>query len=349
MSITNSDEFVVDRISGLLNDDGSEIEGGSPEGEEHEEALQAEEATSEEVKAEEDVKAEGEEEASEEEEPGDGSITLAQLAEALELEPADLYGVKIPVQTADGRKEISLGEWKDVYQQSVQAQQQAGRLAETYNAGQARLQAQQQQLFQRMQEADAIAQAVEQQLYAGYQGLEELKDIDPTEYVIKSQELRERQNQVRQYRQMMGARAQSMQQEAQAKQAYMLQQQLQHEAPRLPQIIPAWKDGDTAAREKAELARYLLSQGYSQEEAGSLYDSRAVGIAYKAWKYDQAHNAKPEAKKTLKIGSKVLRPGSPRSKAQAAGDKIAKLRQAFRRGGGKDMNTLTDMIEQSLG
>ena len=52
--------------------------------------------------------------------------SISDLAEHLGVETADLYNVSIPITDANGeRKEVSLGEWKDTFQNNERAQRLA--------------------------------------------------------------------------------------------------------------------------------------------------------------------------------------------------------------------------------
>ena len=74
--------------------------------------------------------------------------SISDLAEHLGVETADLYNVSIPITDANGeRKEVSLGEWKDTFQNNERAQ----RLAQESEALKAELQSQQQQAAEAME------------------------------------------------------------------------------------------------------------------------------------------------------------------------------------------------------
>lgn len=130
--------------------------------------------------------------------------SISDLAEHLGVETADLYNVSIPITDANGeRKEVSLGEWKDTFQNNERAQ----RLAQESEALKAELQSQQQQAAEAMerqaQEGAMFLNQVQQTLQTEFQSIDwdNLRINNPTEWTAKRQEFQERNGKLQTMRQ----------------------------------------------------------------------------------------------------------------------------------------------------
>lgn len=268
--------------------------------------------------------------------------TLSELAEHIGVDVADLYNLRVPVTTAEGVKsEISLGEWKDGYQQSTKLSKAQQEIQEARRALEMERAQVQERIARETQEAGTLLHAIEEQWNAEFQGIDwnNLKASDPAEWAVRRQEMTERQARIREMRQQAAQRLQAMQREQQSQQAKALSEQLKREHEALNAAIPEWRDAEKAKAEKQALRDYLSSSGFTADELEAAYDHRALVLARKAMLYDQQQRKADAARKkvTVKIGGKqVLQPGTRAPKAEAVVDKVNALRAQLRKSGKVD-------------
>tara|TARA_Y100000114_G_scaffold156264_1_gene182895 strand:+ start:48 stop:1034 length:987 start_codon:yes stop_codon:yes gene_type:complete len=90
--------------------------------------------------------------------------------------------------------------------------------------------------------------------------------------------------------------------------------------------VPEWQDSNRATKEKEEIERWALSNGYlDQGQLNNIVDWGSVAIMRKAWLYDQGKSA--VAKTKAKSKSKTLSPGSTGSAPKR--DTLKSQREAF--------------------
>ena len=114
---------------------------------------------------------------------------------------------------------------------------------------------------------------------------------------------------------------------AQVEQQRMLQYQEQYteqQRAMLPEIIPEWRDQKVAQREAGDLRKFLLNEGFSEDDIGGLRNATLVKLARKAMLYDRGQTRATEAKvkpkskaKTLKAGSRGSQPRPKSAQTQA--------------------------------
>lgn len=91
--------------------------------------------------------------------------------------------------------------------------------------------------------------------------------------------------------------------------ATQMQAHLEAEKAKLVELIPEWKNVETAKAEKAKLTSYANKAGYSNEDLAQVTDSRAINLLLKAMRYDEMMAKKPAvAAKIEKV--KTATPGS---------------------------------------
>ena len=90
--------------------------------------------------------------------------------------------------------------------------------------------------------------------------------------------------------------------------------------------VPEWQNSERATKEKEEIERWALSNGYlDQGQLNNIVDWGSVAIMRKAWLYDQGKSA--VAKTKAKSKSKTLSPGSTGSAPKR--DTLKSQREAF--------------------
>ena len=152
----------------------------------------------------------------------DGEIkTLAEFAEALEIDPGDLYNLTYAMP--DGMEPATLSEMKDAY---VQAKKEGGvsesEAAQALQAERQQFEAQVQQTYQQLQAQTQIPPQL-QQLDANLNNViqtientkwDELEKVDPGDAALQRQKLNEAyQNMMYQRQNMLGAMQQTQQQQ----------------------------------------------------------------------------------------------------------------------------------------
>jgi hypothetical protein len=141
---------------------------------------------------------------------------------------------------------------------------------------------------------------------------EALKNDNPLEYITKRDEFREAQDKVRQSQYQQQQTQQLQQQEV----ARTHQTVLHEEHGKLVEALPEWSEPQSRQKLSTDIKAYALSQGYTQEEIGSLIDHRSLMTLYKAMKFDKASSPDIVNKK-VKNKPKVIRAGSVRTKSEA--------------------------------
>jgi hypothetical protein len=241
--------------------------------------------------------------------------------EVQEEQPKPRYKAKV-----DGEEiEVELDELINGYQRTADYTKKSQALAEQRKA----IEAERVHLEQVKQERQAYAQklqALSQFLSQQDQGenLEALKETDPIGYAVKVAERTEREKQLA----VVRAEQNRIAQQQQAEQQQALQKHLQSEAEKLNASIPelAGPKGDEIRK---QIREYAKSQGWTDQELGSVYDHRAVLSLYKAMKYEQLQKSKPEIQKKVQQAPKMLKSGTSAPPAKSAQEKqlAQRLRQ----------------------
>jgi len=257
---------------------------------------------------------------SEEAEQGQAEEQLEEVQEDAEYEdePKPRYKVK-----ASGEEvEVELDELIKGYQQGTDYTKKSQALAEQRKA----IEAERGHLEQVKQERQAYAQklqALDSFLSQQNQGvdLDVLKETDPIGYAVAVAEQSQREKQLA----VVRNEQQRIAQQQQAEQQSQLQAHLRTESEKLVSLIPelATPQGDAVRR---QIRDYAKSVGWTDQELGSVYDSRAVNTLYKAMKYEQLQKSKPELNKKLLAAPKMMRSGTSVPQAKSSQDKQAMQR-----------------------
>lgn len=272
----------------------------APEPEEGQERLELEQPESEEPEAAEQ-EAEGEEE-------GISLETLDDLAEQTGLSADELLNLRVRAKVDGEESEVTLADLRKNYQ----LEQHARRKDQEASKRQKELEAREQEFQQRLQQADSRIQQLDtlkgtlEKNLMGEQDLERLRHEDPEQYNsewIRQQQIRQQLQQVDQAKQQQYQDWQRQQQEAQDR--YLREQREQ-----LPELIPEWRDQETAQKETKEIRDFLVGLGFTEQEVGSVADARLVKMARDAMKYHTVQKGKPEVSKRVKSAQKLQKPGA---------------------------------------
>jgi len=264
----------------------------------------------------------------------------SQLAEYLGVDPdaVDVNddGELVLKTKIDGKEgKATLAELLKSYQLEGHVNQKSMQLSDERKAFDAERETQKAQIAQELQQAKQLLEFAQNQTLAEYQSIDwqALREQNPAEYAALQQDYNARIQQISQV--MNGIGQQSLQEQQQA-----FVQRRQKEAQMLLDKLPEWSDESVASRETADIAKYLLTNGFSQNEVSTVVDHRAVIMARKAMLYDQMKaegEVKQEvAKKKVKKLPKVAKPGASKDKAQAKAEAQKAIRQKVKRSGNVD-------------
>jgi hypothetical protein len=229
------------------------------------------------------------------------------------------------VKASGEEVEVELDELIKGYQQGADYTKKSQALAEQRKA----LEAERQHLEYVKQERQAYAQklqALDSFLTQQDQGvnLDVLKETDPIGYAVAVAEQSQREKQLA----VVRAEKQRLAQQQQAEHQASLQNHLRQESEKLTSLIPelATPQGDAVRK---QIRDYAKSVGWTDQELGQLYDSRAVLTLYNGMKYAQLQKSKPEVTKKLQAAPKMMRSGTSAPPVKSSQDKNAmqKLRQ----------------------
>ena len=238
--------------------------------------------------------------------------------ESEETAPKPRYKVK----AAGEEIEVDEEELIKGYQQGADYTKKSQALAEQRKA----LEAERGHLEQVKQERQAYAQklqALDSFLSQQDRGvnLDVLKETDPIGYAVAVAEQSQREKQLA----VVRNEQQRIAQQQQAEQQASLQSHLRSESEKLASLIPelATAQGDAVRK---QIRDYAKSVGWSDQELGQLYDSRAVVTLYNGMKYAQLQKSKPEVNKKLQAAPKMMRSGTSAPPTKSSGDKQAMQR-----------------------
>ena len=266
-----------------------------------------------EVAQEQEIESEEQEESYEEEEEQEQTPTYRVKVGKDEVEvPLDEL-LKGYSRTADyTRKTQEVAEQRKAVEAERQRIEEANRLRDVY--------------AQRLQ---VIEQMLSQPEKA--EDLASLKENDPIGYAVRVAEQSEKEKQLAAVR----AEQQRIAQQQQAEQSERLKAHLAAEADKLQSAIPEF--ADPAKREviKNDVRNYAKQIGFTDEELGQVYDSRAVLALYKAAQYDKLVANKTEATKKVVQAPRMMRPGSFTPEARES-QEMKKTRDVLRKSGRKD-------------
>ena len=258
----------------------------------------------------------------------------AQAEVASEDEPAaedeDTDGSQPEVQlvtvTINGKTEqIPLDEAVKGYQRQADYSRKTSALSEERKA----FEAERQTVTQERAQYAQLLTALQQQVQANLQqepDWQRLYDTDPLEYVRQKDVWRERQDKL--------AAAQFESQRLTALQAQeqnnYLAKLVQENRAKLTEAIPAWKDSKKWEADRPKLLEYGQKLGFTAEELGQTYDSRAVVALYKAMQFDALNANRPQP--VTNKGPKTASAGSASTAPKSASD-VTKAKQRLAQSG----------------
>ncbi len=136
-----------------------------------------------------------------------------------------------------------------------------------------------------------------------------LREDDPAEYAAKKQEVADRREAVNKLKQEAGSSWQQSAETTSAERQEQMRQFVEAERAKLLDKRPEWRDESKAKAEKAQLADYLLKEGFTQQDIANAADHRLILLGLKAMLYDQGQAKVSTAKKKVVKAPKTMKPG----------------------------------------
>ena len=288
-------------------DNGVEI----PAQEEQPDAVQQGQKAEKDTDAEEAPEVEAQETEPPTDENGDEVVTIASLAADLEIDPTQLYGMKIPVE---GHGHLSIGELKDVAQGSLTASEDAETIKTELAERQSELERKEQQL---MAQAEAVApqelikaEAELARTYADFAAVDwpQLEAQNPGEAALRRQKMMEAYQIATYNRDQIAQRMESTRGEIEAQRKQAMENQLEKARADMLTLIPEWRDDAVSNREREHMVNYLVGKGINEQTVRSIADPTVIKYLRDSWMRDKSiESAKPVPKPP-----KVLKPAAIR-------------------------------------
>ena len=228
-----------------------------------------------------------------------GEIEEEYQAEALE-EPelqAETFNIKVNGQEVP----VTLDELKAGYSRQSDYTQKTMQIAEERKA----LEADRQNLQALINDYQNALQSPMPAMEPPVRPDAKLWDEDPIEAMRQTELYRQKMEDF----QAESAKHQHLQQQAMVEKQKQMQEALKQQQNVLLERIPTWQNEETATKEKAEIRRFGLSIGYTEDEMAQVYDSRAVLLFRDAMRYNQLQTKRGKVKQAPQ--GKSLAPGTP--------------------------------------
>jgi hypothetical protein len=254
----------------------------------------------------------------------------AEETEYQEEETEEPQRFKVKVDNEE--LEVTLEELQQGYSRTKDYTKKTQALAETrktVEAERARIEEAKQLRDTYAQRLEVIEQMLNQP--TDNENLAELKESDPIGYAIRVAERSEREKQL----QAVQAEKQRIAQQQSQEQQEQLKAHLAHEAQKLKEWIPEFKDEVKADIARKEIKAYAKSIGFSDQELANVYDARAVQTLYKAMQYEKLMKGKSVATKKVSEAPKTLRSGASQPQGTSEQEATKKQFQKLKQSGNK--------------
>jgi hypothetical protein len=261
-----------------------------------------------------------------------------EAVEAVEEEPVEkTYRVRVGEDEVD----LTLDELQSGYMRQSDYTRKTQQVADGRKQAQAELQAlgaQRQNYVQQLAAVEAALTSAE----PTQEYWDALKDEDPIEFMTQREATRDRKDAMAQVKEEQ----ERVNQEQVASLQSQMKEHLEQEGQKLLQVIPEWRNPDTAQKEKNAIYTYAQRHlGYTADELSHTGDHRAINTIRKAYLYDELMKQKPAAAKKAKKAPKMVKGGQPTSKRQlSAKRKRQQLQNIGKRKGGKAIDAAVEYL-----
>lgn len=257
-----------------------------------------------------------------------------ELVESQAWEPEWANKLQHTVKVDGEESKVSTADLKASYQMQEAAEK---RLNESKDKAKALNQAvaeKSEQLNEQFSVAAALIDNAERLLDSDEAKLDpNLRTQDPAEWAAQEREIEKRRTTISELKVNAQSEYQKAAQLNQVEREKQLAEVIDGEQRKLSTAIPEWADQAVATADKAKLASYLTSVGYSEQELSQAYDSRMIVMARKAMLHDDRDTAIDPAKKKLRSIPKTLKSGTPKSETQTQLQQRDKLKAKLKASG----------------
>ncbi len=270
----------------------------------------------------------------EEQEEATALESLAQLAEALEIDFDSLANLKHQFRANGEDTEATLSELVAGYQKDANYRQKTAELSEQRKQWDAERQQYAQQYNQQAMQLGHYLQNVEQVLVGELNSteMEALRASDPNQWMLRRQEYQDRIAQVQHQKQAAAIEWDQHQQQIQHAQTQQFQEMVTREQEALLNAIPDWGDDVKNAINSFATQTY----GFSTEELGQVYDHRQVRMAQDAMKYHKLMAETDNAEQKVLDAPVIQKSGKAKKPMSVETKKMLETRKRFQRDGSVD-------------
>jgi len=261
--------------------------------------------------------------------------SISELAEALDMPLDDFLGkIKGKVKVNGIEQEVTLAQLRDGYQMESDYRRKTSELAEHRKSFETEREKITTELNRQYQEAQQLSSVLEQQLMAELNSIDwsALRSSDPAEFAARKAEYNDRYNQIQGVKREVMFALQSQANEVQQKQSEAIRELVAKETEKLNSVIPEMADEKKGKELRGKLKDYLRSEGFNDEEIGSIYDHRHVKLIHDAMAYRDLKSKGVETKNKVVQAPKLQRSGKPEGakNQRAMADLRARLRKSGR-------------------
>lgn len=234
----------------------------------------------------------------------------------------------------DGKSEtVALKELMEGYSREGNYTRRSQELANKQREWEAVQQKAEQTWQQNLNAAHSLFTVAQNQLFADFQGLDQLKQTSPIDWAVKSQEFQQRLGQIQSHLANLN--------QVKAQQDQQRQQQLVHtlaqEQERMLDIMPSWRDQTRFKADSSEMQNYGRQLGFTDAELSQVYDHRYMQALYEASQYRKLQAQAPSALKKVRAAPQVSSPGT-RTVRDPARVAATQTKDAWKKSGYRDQN-----------
>ena len=257
-----------------------------------------------------------------------------ELVESQAWEPEWANNLKIGVKVDGEESKVPLSELRASYQMQEAAEKRLNESKEKAKALNQAVADKSAQLNEQFSVAARLIENAENILNSEEAAIDpNLRTNDPAEWAAKEREIDKRRQTLAKLKTDAQVEYQKAAQQNKAERDKQLAEVIQGEQEKLSIAIPEWANQDVALAEKAKVAKYLQSVGFSEQELNQAYDSRMIVMARKAMLHDERDTKIEPQKKRLKTIPKTLTSGAKKSENQTQLEQRDKLKARLKASG----------------
>lgn len=249
---------------------------------------------------------------SEEAEPSFSDVN--ELAEALGWDVSKLLDLEAPTKIDGKEGKARLRDLLKSYQLEGHLNQKLIAHADEKKAFESEASRKVQEINERTQHLNSAFQLAEKLLHAEFASTDwdALRAQDPLTYNSKVVEFQDRQRNIQALADMLGQEKQRTEAEAAKQQQAYFQEQMRL----LESKVPEWASQQSREKALGEMApTFEEAYGITKAEIGGVTDHRYLLLARDAYQWRKLQQAKPAVLNKVKTAPKLLKPGTPQSRA----------------------------------